>query len=292
MNWPAPKIASPSNAAATTKPFRTTTPTFPCSPTALSPAWRASLATMPTSKPTKAHAKSPKSISTSTGQQRHLHQPKPQPRLTRSSASFTGTCHSAGIRRECPKNPNGKSFDSDCRLRLVPQKFAQQHMKMVHAILPLHRIPPAIIQRRLQPPLHRLTEPDCLLRALLHRLGLRVAEKPLKNRQGLVVRKRHDRIGLNIVGVNVQHQIRKNPKVQRLGQARARLVHALMHISWSHLLHRPQLLRVIPERLGAVSWIINLFHQPRMHDRNVVALKIIVDVHLPVAVHIIFAPLR
>ena len=59
-NWPAPKIASPSSAAATTRPFRTTTPTSSSSRTISLRDGPASSPIVPTSRRRKPRAKCPR----------------------------------------------------------------------------------------------------------------------------------------------------------------------------------------------------------------------------------------
>src|SRR5262249_41090155 len=48
--------------------------------------------------------------------------------------------------------------------------------------------------------------------------------------------------------------------------------------------NRRELLGIITERLGAVVRVVDFAHQAGMRDGNVVALEIVVDVDLPVAV--------
>src|SRR5271155_4271850 len=117
----------------------------------------------------------------------------------------------------------------------LPEKLPQQHMKVMYPIFPLHRIAPAIVSRRMQALLHVAAQHDIFL---LHFVAegdgpldalpifrrLRVVEKPLENRQRLVLRQRHDHIRRNIVRINIQHQIRENPEIQGFLQSASRRV--------------------------------------------------------------------
>src|SRR5882757_5430084 len=117
-------------------------------------------------------------------------------------------------------------------------------------------------------------------------------EKPFKDRKGLVVRYRNNQIRGDVIGVNVDHQIREYPEIKRLLQTGSWHIKPLSVAA----LHRPdwrKLLRIVTKRVRAVLCVINLAHQAGMRDRNVVALQVIIDVNLPIAVdHIISALLR
>src|SRR5262249_17510906 len=67
-------------------------------------------------------------------------------------------------------------------------------------------------------------------------------------------------------------------------------IKALARIGWLDRANRRELLRIIFVSLGSILRIVDLSHQSRMRDRNVISLEIVVDVNLPVALNDIVAP--
>src|SRR6516162_2325487 len=128
---------------------------------------------------------------------------------------------------------------------LPAEKLRQQRVEMMHSVFALDGITPAVVGGRAQAVLHVFAEHDILLLHLVAesygfghaRLGFRllgVVKKPLKNGQGLLGGERHDHVGRNIVGIDVQHQVGKNPEIEGLAQTASRSVVTLGPVARLH----------------------------------------------------------
>src|SRR5260221_8197660 len=174
---------------------------------------------------------------------------------------------------------------------------------MVDAVFAFDGVASAVVGRRVQALLHVFAEHDVLLLDFVAEgdglldarasFGLiRVMEKPFKDGEGFVGGERNDDVGGNIVGINVEHQVGKNPEIERLLQSGARRVHTFAGVFLFHGANRRELLGIIAIGVGAIVGVIDFAHQTGMGDGNVVALEIVVDVHLPVAVDDVVAALN
>ena len=74
-------------------------------------------------------------------------------------------------------------------------------------------------------------------------------------------------------------------------QAGTGRVHALARVSLFHGANRSELLGVIAEGIGAILCVVDFLHQAGMGDGDVVALEIVVDVNLPIAIDDVVAAL-
>src|SRR5689334_18544786 len=173
---------------------------------------------------------------------------------------------------------------------------------MVDAIFALHRIASAIISGRAQTflnifaeadvfLLHFIAEGNGTLDALLVFLGSDVVEEPLENGECCFVSERDDHICGDVVGINVEHEVGKNPEIQGLLQASAGSVKAIAGVFRLCRTNGRELLGIVAERVRAVLRVINFLHQAGMRDGDVVALEVIVDVNLPVAIDDVVAAL-
>src|SRR5467141_1161011 len=109
-------------------------------------------------------------------------------------------------------------------------------------------------------------------------------EKPFENGERFFVRNGHYQIGLNVVRINVEHQVGKNPEIERFLQPRARGIHALAGVLGVPGADGSELLRVVSKDFRAVLGIIDFAHQGGMRDGNVIALEVVVHVNFPVAI--------
>ena len=117
---------------------------------------------------------------------------------------------------------------------------------------------------------------------------LGVAEEPLEDGQRAVGAERQDEVRREVVGIDVQHQVRIDPVVLA---RRSRLRRIASQPSG--VLARPDrrvLQRPAAARLGRVARVVDLLHEPGVDDRDVVPLEIVVDVDLPVAVELPVLP--
>jgi len=60
-----------------------------------------------------------------------------------------------------------------------------------------------------------VAEGDCFLDSLFALWRFGVVEKPLEDGERFVVRQRDDQICGEIIGIDVEHQVWKNPKIER-----------------------------------------------------------------------------
>src|SRR3954453_7703129 len=151
----------------------------------------------------------------------------------------------------------------------------------MQAVLALRGIAAGVIRRGRQSALHRLAnldvleldlvaERDRLVDLLAHRIG--IAEEPLEHRPRAALPEGEDEVRREIVGIDVQHQVRIDPVVADLIAANA------LGAFQRRVLDREPRLRLRP-----VLRVIELTEERRMHDRDVIALEVVVDVDLPVA---------
>src|SRR6267378_3737604 len=98
------------------------------------------------------------------------------------------------------------------------------------------------------------------------------------------MRNGHDQIGLNVVRINIEHQIWKNPEIERFLQPRAGCIHALAGVLGIHGADGSELLGVIAEDFRAVLRVIDFAQQAGMRDGNVIALEVVIYVNFPVAI--------
>ncbi len=117
-------------------------------------------------------------------------------------------------------------------------------------------------------------------------------KEPFENRQRFFLRDGHNQVRGDIVWINVEHQVRKNPKIERFLQTCSRRVKAFSRILGLHGSDRRKLLRIVAKRFRAVLRVIDFTHQPRMRDGDVVALEVVVDVNLPIAIEHVVAALH
>ena len=131
------------------------------------------------------------------------------------------------------------------------------------------------------------------MNALGHCRALSVVKEPFKDGQRLVIPQRHDEVRGKIVGIDVEHQVRKNPEIQRFVELLvARFVEALSFVHRFRRAQRCKLLRIVAVGDRLVLRVVNLTHKPRVRDGDVVSLQIVVDVDFPVAIENVVAALR
>ena len=133
---------------------------------------------------------------------------------------------------------------------------------------------------------------------LLHRLparpGARLGEEPLEDRQRAVDAHRQDDVRGHVVRVDVEHRVREEPVVERRVLAARLAQEAPVDadlLARLQLADRRVLLRVVAELLDPVGVVVELLEELRVGDRQVVALQVVVDVDLPVALDQVLAPL-
>src|SRR5215472_5786906 len=122
-------------------------------------------------------------------------------------------------------------FESDqpilLELTRAPKRSDEQSVEVVHAAFTEDRVSTALVRLRAQTPLHRLANRDVLplnfvgeLDRLLQRLAnlgaVRIRKEPLEDGERPIMSKGEDYVGREIVRIDVQHQIRKNPEILRL----------------------------------------------------------------------------
>src|SRR5215467_14709196 len=116
---------------------------------------------------------------------------------------------------------------------------------MMDAVFTFHGVAPAVIGRGTQAFLDVFAETDVFLLnfiaesngaldALVGLSGTHIMEKPLEDSESLIVRQRNDYVSRDIVLINVQHQVGKNPEVQRILQTGSRGVEAIAGIFRLH----------------------------------------------------------
>ncbi len=112
---------------------------------------------------------------------------------------------------------------------------------------------------------------------------------PFEDSKCLIVRKRNDQVRLNIIRIKIQHEIWKYPEIQGFFQAATGRVDTVRCVAGAQFFHRSKLLRMVAICFDAVPRIVDFFHQPGMDNGDVVALKVVVDINLPIAIDNIFA---
>src|SRR5580692_501331 len=119
-----------------------------------------------------------------------------------------------------------------------------------------------------------------------------LGQVPFENRPGTVSPEWQNDVEGNIVGIAVEHPVGKYPEIIR-GQVFARfLISARSSVPGLRSSNRTELPHMTPEGFHCVGPIIQLPIQSRMHAGQVIALKIIVNVSLPVAFHVVRAALE
>src|SRR5690348_11012214 len=125
---------------------------------------------------------------------------------------------------------------------------------MVDSIFAFYGITAAIISRGVQAPLHIsakldvfplnfLAERNRALRALASFFGARFVKKPFEDGQRLFVGQGDNQVCGNIIGIDVEHEVGKNPEVQSfLRRSRARSVSAIGALPRTHSADRRELL--------------------------------------------------
>src|SRR6266851_4832146 len=203
---------------------------------------------------------------------------------------------------QIPQGLSGeRSREHHRRLRL-PQEFAEQHVEMVNAVFALDRVASAVIGRGAQATLNIFAEANIFLLhfvaegngafdALLMFRRTQIVEKPLEDGERFVVRERNDDVRGDVIRIDVEHQVRKNPKIKCVLEPRAGRVHPLARVFRFHGTERRELLRVVAESVRAIMRVVYFFHQAGMGDGDVIALEIVVYVNLPVAIDDVVAAL-
>src|SRR6185437_4598642 len=109
------------------------------------------------------------------------------------------------------------------------QKFVQQRVKVVHSGLTRRRVASPVIDARTQVALHRLADLDVLIldlvaepyetlpRRVVRGVFRRMGGEPLEHDEGAIVRQREHRVRLHLPEIDVEHDVRKEPGVHRLG---------------------------------------------------------------------------
>ena len=169
-------------------------------------------------------------------------------------------------------------------------------MEVVHAVLALGREPSRVVGARAQPLLHRLAHLDVLaldlvaerdrlaqpLELLRRKIGV---HEPLEDGERAIEPEREDGVELQVVGVEVEHQVGEDPVVERALLVVAAQVAAVAPEHAAGRVARAQrrvLRRVEAARHHLVAVVVDRAVEARMRDRDVVALEIVVDVDLPV----------
>src|SRR5213593_3579688 len=221
----------------------------------------------------------------------------------RSATAPTST--SPCPRRRCRTRPPRPSRPGPPRPSALLQELRHQRLEVVHAVLAQRGEPAAGVGARPQSSLHLLTDRDVLLLdlvgecdRLLHRLparaGARFGEVPLEDCQRPFGAVGEDDVGAQVVLVDVQHRVRKDPVVEGvLLRARHADVAAVAarHLAGLQLPDRRVLLGVVAKRLHPVVVVLELLEETGVRDRKVVALEVVVDIHLPVARDVVVAAL-
>src|ERR1051325_5255298 len=142
-------------------------------------------------------------------------------------------------------------------------------MKVMDTILPLHGEPPCIVGSGVQALLDRLADSDVFqldLIAECDRLGLdrrtRISE-PLEDRQGFIRAEGHNNVAAQIVWVDVEQKIRKNPIIEGTGSVGIIRIPAIL-LPCSPRPDGRILRRVVTMRVGAIMRIVEFPKQPRM----------------------------
>lgn len=97
---------------------------------------------------------------------------------------------------------------------------------MVDAVFALDGVAAAVVGSGLQAALDRFADVDVFLLndvaegdgpgGALEGLGrVCIVKETLENGERFVVREREDHVGLDVVTINIQHEIRENPEVER-----------------------------------------------------------------------------
>ena len=105
---------------------------------------------------------------------------------------------------------------------------------------------------------------------------------------------RQDHVRRHVVLVDVEHRVREEPVVERrvLGARLAQVAPVDADLlPRLELADRGVLLGVVAELLDPVGVVVELLEELRVRDRQVVALEVVVDVDLPVALDQVLAPL-
>src|SRR5580704_5023655 len=116
-------------------------------------------------------------------------------------------------------------------------------------------------------------------------------EKPFEDGESFVVGERHDQICVEIVWINVEHETGKNPKIESFLKAGAWRIETFGFVFRFHRSNRRELLGIVAIGVGAILRVIDFAHEPGMRDGDVVALEIVVNVHLPIAIDDVVAAL-
>src|SRR5262249_48187849 len=166
-------------------------------------------------------------------------------------------------------------------------KLRQQTVEMMHAVFTLDAKAPAIVIPRTQAALHALTDGDVFLLyfvgevngGLLH-AGVAVGE-PLENGKGTLGADRQNDVGAQVVGIDVEHIIGEDPVVERFIGGVGKLVAA--RLAGVARANGRDLRRIVAERIDAVLRVVELAEEARVRGGQVIALEVVIDIHLPVA---------
>ena len=111
-----------------------------------------------------------------------------------------------------------------------------------------------------------------------------VRRVPLEHHAAAVVAERDDDVRLHLPHVDVEHHVREEPHVHRFRRRPSSPDRtADRGVAAVHRTQRRVLDGEVAVRLDAVVVVVELLVQPRVHDREVIALEVVVDVDLPVA---------
>ena len=119
--------------------------------------------------------------------------------------------------------------------------------------------------------------------------------EPLEDGERAIEPERHDRVELQVVGVEVEHQVGEDPVVEGALLVVAAQVAAVAPEHAARGVARAQrrvLRRVEAARHHLVAVVVDRAVEARVRDRDVVALEIVVDVDLPVRLQGVVAALE
>src|SRR6267154_73789 len=113
---------------------------------------------------------------------------------------------------------------------------------------------------------------------------------PFKNRERAFWPERQDDIERYVIGITIKHPIGKDPEIIGGKVSPGLLIASRRGVPRLRPANRRPLAHVIRMRLDGIAAIVDFAVKRRVHARDVVALKIIVNVGLPVALHLVGAP--
>ena len=133
--------------------------------------------------------------------------------------------------------------------------------------------------------LYQITKGEVFGKVLSDSRTFRIAKIPFEHGHGLFGTERQNDIDLDIVGVDIQHQIRKNPIIECLSIGVICEVPTIQIVFFDA--NGRILLGVITFGDDLVVVVINEFEQARVCDGDMVPLEVVIDIDLPIAVDFI-----